>query len=580
MPSRRPSNVPHAPATEAYAVGGGHSILIVDDNAANLIAIEAALEPLDRPLVFARSGVDALARLLDQDFGLILLDVAMPEMDGFETARMIRSRDRNRSTPIIFITGLPYESDIVLRAYDLGAFDFLVKPVRPEVLLAKAKVFMELQARTQELRDATEQLRLAHEREHRRELVRAGVDAAPEQHRQPFVDHPDVRAREQLYEAAQRARADAEAANRAKDEFLAMLGHELRNPLAPILTALQLMQLRGEGGERERHVIERQVKHMVRLVDDLLDISRIVSGKIEIHKECIELADVVEKAIEVSSQLLERRAHDLAVTIPKGLIVHGDPSRLTQVISNLLTNAAKYSDQASRITVTGHRDDDLIVLEVCDIGIGIAEEMLPLVFDLFSQEPQSLERSQGGLGLGLAIVRNLVMLHGGTVEVMSKGRGQGTQITVKLPAASSDVLAADKPVQSEQVAGAGGYRVLVVDDNRDAADMLSESLRSLGHTTRTAHDGPSALTIAKEFIPEVALLDIGLPLMDGYELAQLLRADGALRRLRLVALTGYGQERDRERSMAAGFDAHEVKPVPVDRVEELVRKLAAREDLS
>ncbi len=370
------------------------------------------------------------------------------------------------------------------------------------------------------------------------------------------------------------AREAAEAANRAKDEFLAMLGHELRNPLAPILTALQLMTLRGEvGAQKERAVIERQVRHVVRLVDDLLDVSRITRGRIELRSERVEMAEVVARAVEMAGPLIEERRHDLTVSVPaSGLAVDGDPTRLYQVVLNLLTNAAKYTPANGRITLTAERLEDEIVLRVRDTGIGIAPATLPRVFDLFIQERQALDRSSGGLGLGLTIVRSLVQLHGGAVTASSDGVGRGSEFTVRLPVAAGAAEPGVRPVPGETRADApadGRLRILIVDDNLDAATLLEQALQRLGHETRTAPDGPSALQQALEFHPEVALLDLGLPVMDGYELAEHLRRRGPA--VKLVAVTGYGQESDRHRSRASGFDAHIVKPVDLDSLQETIR---------
>ncbi|HEX8109559.1 MAG TPA: response regulator, partial [Kofleriaceae bacterium] len=330
-----------------------------------------------------------------------------------------------------------------------------------------------------------------------------------------------VRARqraEALTRQLQASEAKAEAANRAKDEFLAVLGHELRNPLAPILTALQLMRLRGgDTGARERSIIERQAQHLVRLVDDLLDVSRITRGKIELKTKRVELGDVVARAIEMTSPVLEQRQHRLGLHVPPcGLAVDGDPDRLAQIFSNLLTNAAKYTERGGRITVSAERCDDRIGIRVKDTGIGIAPEMLPRVFEMFVQEQQALDRSRGGLGLGLTIVRSLVAMHGGTVEVHSEGRNRGSEFVVLLPAAGvrppggADEAAA--PNGARRGAGAG-RRILVVDDNEDAAELLASALEVMGHTTRVAHDGPEALKAGAEFDPDLALLDIGLPVM-------------------------------------------------------------------
>jgi PAS domain S-box-containing protein len=371
--------------------------------------------------------------------------------------------------------------------------------------------------------------------------------------------------RARLFAAESAARADAESANRSKDEFLAMLGHELRNPLAPIVTALQLMKLRSnESLQKERTVIERQVTHLLRLVDDLLDVSRITRGKVELKKQRISLGEVVTNAVELASPLLEQRQQHLTVAVPgENFEVEGDATRLAQVVSNLLTNAAKYTPPGGHIAVEGSRQGGRVVLQVRDDGCGISPSMLPRVFDLFAQERQSIDRSQGGLGLGLAIVKSLVGMHGGSVSAASKGHGQGSVFTVELPHAAPLPEAAPASSAGPASASSGsGRRVLVVDDNLDAAELLTEVLHASGHATAIAHDGPAALELASSFHPEIALLDIGLPVMDGYELARRLR--GQFPQIRLIAITGYGQSSDRQRTREAGFDEHLVKPVRVE----------------
>jgi signal transduction histidine kinase len=367
-----------------------------------------------------------------------------------------------------------------------------------------------------------------------------------------------------------RARLQAEIANRAKDEFLAMLGHELRNPLAPILTALQLLRLRGvQGGEREREIIERQVQHLVTLVSDLLDVSRITRGKIQLTRRPVEVSEVVAKAIETASPLLEQKGHQLQVDVPRnGLAVDGDSDRLAQVAANLLTNAAKYTEDHGVIRITAGREGGEMVLRVRDSGIGISSDMLPRIFDLFVQERQALDRAQGGLGLGLAIVRSLIELHGGRVEARSDGAGRGAEFIVRLPIGAEAVRVPELPVAAAAAPApmATARRILVVDDNTDAAEMLTQALTQYGHVVRAAGDGPTALRAAEEFRPDIALLDIGLPVMDGYELGRRFGAHPTLRGVRLIAVTGYGQEQDRRRSLASGFVAHMIKPIDLEQL--------------
>jgi signal transduction histidine kinase/CheY-like chemotaxis protein len=378
-----------------------------------------------------------------------------------------------------------------------------------------------------------------------------------------------VRAKQVLEQSnRERARllADAEAASRAKDEFLAMLGHELRNPLAPILTSLQLMKMKGPGHlERERDIIERQVVHLVHLVDDLLDVSRVVEGKIELRKARVPLAELVARAVETASPLFEQKAQKLAVDVPReGFDVEADPTRLGQVIANLLTNAAKYSGPGAHIAVRASLDGDDVIVEVIDDGMGISAEQLPRLFERFFQGPRSTDRAEGGLGLGLALVKSLITLHGGSVRAHSKGVGRGSTFELRLPRARTSA----KPIMTPRASAASAVaaarsaiRVLLVDDNVDAVELFGEYLASVGYDVRTAHDGPSALEVADAFRPRVAILDIGLPVMDGYELATRLRERLGDATPRLIAMTGYGQEEDRENSRRAGFERHLVKPV-------------------
>jgi PAS domain S-box-containing protein len=376
--------------------------------------------------------------------------------------------------------------------------------------------------------------------------------------------------------AAEEARAAglaAEQANRAKDEFLAMLGHELRNPMAPIFTALQLLKLRSGGGSREQDIIERQVMHMARLIDDLLDVSRITRGKIDLERQRVDLRSAVAAAVEVASPLLEQRAHHLEIAAPTHpLYVDGDEARLTQVFSNLMTNAAKYTEPGGRIVVRLGVESGKALVEVRDNGVGIDAGLLPRVFDLFVQGYQSADRSHGGLGLGLSLVRALVVAHQGTVEAHSPGLGAGSSFTVRLPiseaAAPLSNPGASGSLRVQQVVHP--RKVLLVDDNDDARELLVDALRAIGHDVRGAADPLDALDVVKAFRPEVAVLDIGLPVMDGYELATRLRAVLPAPAPRMIALTGYGQLQDHARSAEAGFDVHLVKPIDVRRLADAI----------
>lgn len=366
-------------------------------------------------------------------------------------------------------------------------------------------------------------------------------------------------------------------ASRAKDEFIAMLGHELRNPLAPIQIALHLMEMRGEtSSQRERAIIGRQVHHMTRLIDDLLDVARIIRGHVTLQPVPTELWQVVNRAIETASPLIEQRRHALSLDIPpSGLRVMADPVRLAQVISNLLINAARYTPQQGQIRVTAAPgDNDDVVLSVIDNGVGISPNDLERVFDLFTQGRQGLDRSQGGLGLGLTIARTMATMHGGTLTAHSDGPEQGSRFDLTLPllATEDDNDAGCGMGQHGAPLGAG-QTALVVDDNEDAAHMLCELLRSWGYAVLVAHDGLNGLKLLSDQHVDVGLLDIGLPVMDGYELAQAIHALPAQADTPLIALTGYGQAQDRQRTKDSGFTEHLVKPVDIERLSQLLRSL-------
>lgn len=364
--------------------------------------------------------------------------------------------------------------------------------------------------------------------------------------------------------AAARSAYEREQAARAKDEFLAMLGHELRNPLAPITTALQLIKLRsGKPHDKYHSIIERQVAHLSRLVDDLLDVSRITRGKIELRREKIQYGTIISRAIESVSPLIEARQHSLSVNLENDAeLLFADPTRLTQVFSNLLTNAAKYTEPQGTISVRGRVESAWLVFEIEDNGPGISSDLMPRLFDIFEQGPSTIHRSSGGLGIGLALVKNLVELHGGTVKAENNGPKQGSKFTVLLPTAPPSE-AFREPVRGARQPSpsiGGGSRVLVVDDNLDALDAISNLLREYGFEVAVAKNGAEALDVCAAFDPQISILDIGLPDIDGYQLAKILlkNTSGALR---IFALSGYGQAGDRQRSAEAGFERHFVKPV-------------------
>jgi signal transduction histidine kinase/CheY-like chemotaxis protein len=370
------------------------------------------------------------------------------------------------------------------------------------------------------------------------------------------------RERDEQVARADAARAEAEAADRAKDEFLALLGHELRNPLAPALTAVHLMKQRGDNS-REREIIERQIRHMARLVDDLLDVSRLRRGAIELRREPFELAEAVSRAVEMTSPLFSDKHHALLVEVPPGLVVDGDRIRIAQVISNLLSNAGKYTEPHGCVVLTARQEYPDIVLECRDNGSGIAPDLMPRVFDLFVQGERGIDRRQGGLGLGLAVARMLVNRHGGTIEASSPGPRQGSTFIVRLPAAPALESRSDVETPMPPVARARPGRVLVVDDNQDALVMLLEALKDAGIDAVGAETAKQAMDVAIRTQPDVAVLDIGLPDDNGFDLARALRALPNGRWIRLIALTGYGREQDKAAARVAGFDAFFAKPIDV-----------------
>ena len=371
-----------------------------------------------------------------------------------------------------------------------------------------------------------------------------------------------------------RAQRELEEADTRKNEFLALLAHELRNPLGPIRHAVKILRARSPSPEElswATNIIDRQTEHMTRLVDDLLDVARITRGTIELRRERIDVAEVLKSAVEASGALIERSRHQLRVTPPvEPLYVEGDPTRLTQIVSNLLDNAAKYTDPGGRLWLSADREGDEAVIRMKDSGIGIAPDVLPCIFDMFTQAGLPVERAQGGLGVGLALVDRLVKLHGGSVSAYSAGLGKGSQFTIRLPAVQAHRQTAPEVRPATPSVLEKHCRILVVDDNQDSADSLATLLHMLGHEVKTANDGESALAAADQFRPDVAILDIGLPKVNGYDLAKQIREQAWGRDVVLVALTGWGQEQHRRRSAESGFNHHLTKPVEFEVLQQIV----------
>jgi len=525
------------------------NILLVDDQPGKLLAYEAMLSPLGERLIRASSGREALEHLLRTDITVVLMDVSMPELDGFELADIIRQHPRFQKTAIIFVSAVHLSDLDRLKGYESGAVDYVSVPVIPEILRAKVGVFTDLYRKTRESE------RLNRELEQRVAERTAALEASTAE--------------------LSRLASELQAADRRKDEFLALLAHELRNPLAPVRNAITILKQRPTDDPDVtwcREVIERQCDQLTRLVDDLLDISRITQGKIKLRRERVDLAAVISDAVETSRPLIDAQRHELDVIIPEEPIpIDGDRTRLTQVIANLLNNAAKYQNPRGRIELIVDRDPAGVAITIRDQGIGIAPEILSEIFELFSQGERAPDRTQGGLGIGLSLVKNLVEMHGGRVSGSSAGIGCGSEFVVHLPAAATEHVERVAPSGGPDPARQPSRRILVVDDNQDAAESLAMLLRMSGHEVMVAHDGHQALAIAAIERPGVVLLDIGLPGMDGYEVCRRVRQQG-LADAQIIAMTGYGQDRDRERSREAGFDTHTVKPVEI---QELMQLLAA-----
>jgi signal transduction histidine kinase len=544
------------------------NILLVDDQPARLLSYQTILEQLDQNLITARSGVEALERLMKDEFALVLLDVSMPGMDGFETAAMIHDHPRFERTPIIFVTGVHINEFDRLKGYKLGAVDYVSIPIVPEILRSKVAVLVELHVqrlKLQELNETLSKANTALQAEKTRELESLNRDL---QAANAELAHANMALQA---EVAERTRAEValKDADRRKDEFLAILAHELRNPLAPIRTAVEIMARIAVDNPQvkwSRDVIDRQSTHLTRLVDDLLDISRITRGVIKLAREPVSVGVVVARAVETLQPVITEYKHQLTIDCPDdSLIVVGDVTRLTQVLGNLLNNAAKYTNPGGSIALSVRRSDDWVEVCVKDNGIGIAEESVPKLFQLFSRLKGTDDRTPGGLGIGLALVRTLVEMHEGAVSVASDGENLGSEFIVRLPLAKGATVtpisraAGDAPRAARR-------RILIADDNQDALDTLALLLQVDGHEVFKTADGGAALAAAGHWKPDLAFLDIGMPVMDGYATARGIRKEAWGTEMVLIALSGWGQREDMARSREAGFDLHLVKPVSADAI--------------
>jgi signal transduction histidine kinase len=508
--------------------------LLVDDLEENILSLEALLRREGLVLLKARSGDEALELLLRNDVALALVDVQMPGLNGFELAELMRGNERTRRIPIIFLTAGTTDTQRRFRGYEAGAVDFIQKPIEPDVLRSKADVFFELYRQRQQIAAQRDEL---------------------------------------MTQAAALKEAD-----RRKDEFLATLAHELRNPLAPLRHGLDTLRrdLDGEGAHEIRDMMDRQLVHLVRLIDDLLDVSRVSQGKITLRRERIQVADAINAAVEASRPAIDAAGHALVINVPsEPLWIDADLTRLSQVVGNLLNNAAKYTPSGGRVDLSVRSEDDVAVIEVADSGIGIPAGMQARVFELFAQLDRHLDRAQGGLGIGLALVKQLVTMHGGTVDATSAGVGKGSVFSVRIPlAARPETPVAREEAPAVEPMPARSLKVLIVDDNADVAQTMAWMLEAIGHDYRLVHDGRDALATAREYSPDVVLLDIGLPGMDGYEVCRAFREDELFKQTPIIAQSGRGQTKDKALAFEAGFNHHLTKPVPLDDLEKILANIA------
>jgi signal transduction histidine kinase len=513
--------------------------LLVDDLEENLLSLEGLLRRDGLVLLRARSGTAALELLLQYDVALAILDVQMPEMDGYELAELMRGTERTRRVPIIFVTAGAADRQHRFRGYETGAVDFLNKPIEPDILRSKASVFFELyQQRDQIVAQ--------------RDELRAYADALTE-------------------------------ADRRKDEFLATLAHELRNPLSPIRNGLDILRASptAPNAEEIRDMMDRQLSHLVRLVDDLLDVSRVSQGKVELRKEQIAVSELIKTAVEASEPLISAGRHELILDPPNAEVwLDADLTRLSQVVSNLLNNAAKYTPEGGRIVLSARRERNEVLISVSDNGIGIPSDMLPRVFDLFTQVPDNRDRSRGGLGIGLALVKQLVEMHGGSIAAESAGRGNGSSFRLRLPvveaAPASSTAEPPLPILCDDAT----LKVLVVDDNFDVAQTMGWMIEAIGHDYRMVHESKLAVQAAREYRPDAILLDINMPGMDGYAVCRALREHTLFDDTVIIAQTGWGQTQDRASTGKSEFDHHLTKPVNMGRLEQVLTGILSERRIS
>lgn len=621
-------------------------VLNVDDNDGARYAKTRILQLAQFKVIEAANGADALTLVAERSPDLVLLDVKLPDINGIEVCRRIKSHPASATVLVLQTSAALTGSADKIRGLEGGADNYLAAPIEAAELIANVDALLRLRRTQVELRESEERFRQMAENirdvfwmyslaDRTPLYVSAAYDmlwdhssAALYEHATQWLEgvHTEDRARvqasfDQLFQGASYAeeyrvvRHDAttcwvrdrafpvrnangevyriaritsditdaknaelalQEADARKDQFLATLAHELRSPLGPIRNAVELMHRTdpsdSQAQTQAREIVSRQVDHLARLVDDLLDVARISQGKIRLQQEPVDVATVIDSALEITRPFIETRGHSLSVILPPSRVwVTGDPVRLAQVIGNLLHNAAKYTPRGGRIVLEAELHDNTICIAVRDNGIGIAPERTATIFDLFAQGQTAPDRAQDGLGIGLSLVKQLVGLHHGHISVVSAGTGQGSTFYVELPLLKMEPEPASVPADSPVVTPTqGGKKILIVDDNEDAVTMTAMLLETLGYQTTTASDATSTLAAAKQMLPDVILLDIGLPGADGYQIARMLKAKPELSHTRLIALTGYGTSRDRQRAMEAGFEHHLTKPVDIARLIECV----------
>ncbi|MFM0340505.1 hybrid sensor histidine kinase/response regulator [Paraburkholderia fungorum] len=622
-------------------------ILNVDDNDGARYAKSRILSRAGFVVIEAANGAEAIERARLSLPDLVLLDVKLPDINGFEVCRLIKSTPETAGILVLQTSAAAVQSIDKIRGLDGGADSYLIEPIEPAELIAHVRALLRVRRAEGALRESEERFRQMAEniddvfwmldpssgqllyvspayrrlwgddanapvpgaghwagRIHPQDADAVGTAYRALASGEPYeIEYRVVHSNGETRWVAERAFPVRDArerivrlagivndiserkandmvlrdADRRKDEFLAMLAHELRNPLAPIRNAIEVLDPSRspspENFDAMRAVIGRQVKHLSRLVDDLLDVARITQGKITLRQEIVGLAAAIEAAIETAGPTLSKKGHTLKTSMPdEPLFIVGDGVRIAQVLGNILSNAAKYTPQGGDILIAVRELDDNVQISVRDNGVGMAAETIPHIFDLFVQSENSLERSEGGLGIGLPLARTLVELHGGQIEAFSNGPGQGSEFVVRLPLtrlSQAGQPIVSTPVAAPQAAGPA-LRLLLVDDSLDAATAMSLVLESDGYEVRVAHEAGHALQIADAFRPEIVLLDLGLPGMDGFQLAQEMRKRAATANALLIAVTGYGQAADRLRTQEAGFDHHLVKPVSSEEIQRVI----------